>query len=138
MWSEIIDLNHSATEAFNTGGNVKTTLSLKYRTVIKVLFLYLISGLSEMLDSLSCSFIHISFLTNISSECRRLWRNVFYILLKADWFYPFIYRDANTTVEPDIVGWFPVNVPLFHQSLYILAEFIIKLYYSTHLCLSNY
>jgi hypothetical protein len=46
---------------------LKTLLWLKFRsrTVIKTLFLYLIVCLSVMLDSMSCSFTFIFFLTNI-------------------------------------------------------------------------
>jgi hypothetical protein len=43
---------------------LKTLLWLKFRAAIKALFLYLILYLSVMLDSLSCSFTSISFLTN--------------------------------------------------------------------------
>ena len=41
-----------------------STVTVKCRTAIKALFLYFNSCLSVMFDSLSCSFIPISFLSN--------------------------------------------------------------------------
>jgi hypothetical protein len=40
------------------------TVTVKYRTAIKMLFLYFNVHLSVMLDSLSCSFTSVSFLTD--------------------------------------------------------------------------
>ena len=40
------------------------TVTVKCRTAIKVMFLYINSCLSIMIDRLSCSFTSISFLTN--------------------------------------------------------------------------
>ena len=47
------------------------TVTMKCRTAIKVMFLYLILCPSVMLDSLSCSFTSTAILTNSHSHCQR-------------------------------------------------------------------